>query len=145
MCATPERCWPAIRMSGRGDVTMSGVAWQAMDGLPDITSPATNGDLVFLLTSEGVLTCYDGRQGKKLWEHSFETAFRASPVIVGNRVLLLDCEGVMHVVGAGQAFEEDKQLTLGEKANATPAIVNGRLYIRGVKHLFCIGGTGFTH
>ena len=130
----------AIRADGRGDVTKS-VLWQASDGLPDITSPVTDGNLVLLLTTEGTATCYDAKKGSKLWEHEFpDTSFLASPVIVGGRVYLLDAEGVMHVVDAKGVFREEARSSLGEKANATPAFADGRIYIRGTKHLFCIGG-----
>ena len=99
-CAIRGRCWP-IRINGKGDVTKSAVAWQANEGLPDITSPVTNGKLLFLLTTQGTVTCYDAKTGKKLWDHSYEAEFRASPVIAGKCVLLMDCEGNMHAIDAG--------------------------------------------
>ncbi len=129
-----------IRANGNGDVTKSGVAWQASDGLPDITSPATDGDLLFLLTTEGTVTCYDAKDGKKVWEHAFDnTSFRASPVIVGKRVYLLDVDGSMHVIEAGRTFKELGNSPLKEQMHATGAFVGGRIYLRGIKNLYCIG------
>lgn len=129
----------AIRADGRGDVTKSHVVWRASDGLPDITSPATDGDLLFLLTTEGLATCYDAKQGERIWDHTFDLSFGASPVIVGVRVYLLDRDGLMHVIDAKRTFREETRSPLGEAANATPAFVGGRIFIRGEKHLFCIG------
>ncbi|MHB1456474.1 MAG: outer membrane protein assembly factor BamB family protein [Armatimonadota bacterium] len=129
----------AIRTDGKGDVTKTNILWQASDGLPDITSPATNGDLVLLLTTEGTLTCYDAKDGKKLWDHAFEATFRASPIIVGNRVYILDSEGTMHILALGRNLSEISKQQIGENTNATPAFVDGRIYIRTEKQLICVG------
>jgi outer membrane protein assembly factor BamB len=129
-----------IRCDGHGDVTKS-VAWQASDGLPDISSPVSDGKLAFLATSEGAATCYDAKKGDKLWEHSFdEASFQASPVIVGDKVYLLDSTGLMIIIDAKATFKEIARSPLGETSQATPAFANGRIYIRGTKNLFCIGG-----
>jgi outer membrane protein assembly factor BamB len=129
----------AIRSDGSGDVTKSKVVWRASDGLPDTTSPAANGDFVFLASTDGTVTCYDAKTGKKLWEHAYaENTFKASPIIVGNLVYLLDTEGNMHVISAKPTFEETATSALGEKTSATPAFIGGRIYIRGENNLFCI-------
>ncbi|MHB1461959.1 MAG: outer membrane protein assembly factor BamB family protein [Armatimonadota bacterium] len=129
----------AVRTDGTGDVTKSKLLWQSTDGLPDITSPASNGEYLFTVTTEGTLTCHDTKQGKKLWDHTYDGVFKASPVIIGNSVYLLDGDGVMHIVSLKQSFTEESTASIGEKANATPAFAAGRLYIRGQNHLFCIG------
>jgi len=129
----------AIRPGGTGDVTKSGIAWQAMDGLPDMTSPASDGELINLVTSDGTVTCYDAASGAKVWEQYLEKQFRSSPTIVGKRVYVMDTEGVMHILEAGRAFREVATAPLGEPANTSPAFVGGRVYIRGKKNLYCIG------
>ena len=45
----------------------------------------------------------------------------------------------MIVVATGPTFRQLARSELGEPASATPAFLNGRIYIRGGKHLFCIG------
>lgn len=129
----------AIKVDGHGDVTKSHVLWQASDGLPDITSPATNGELLLLATTEGTVTCYDVENGKKVWDHAFEATFKASPVIIGNRAYILDSEGTMHILGLGKEFNEISKQQIGENANATPAFADGRIFIRTEKRLICIG------
>jgi len=130
----------AIRPGGSGDVTASQVAWKSNEGLPDISSPAANNDFVFLADSGGNVTCVDLKTGAKVWDHAFETAFKASPTIVGGRVYLLDQDGVMHIIAAARTFKEEAACALSEEAAATPAFVNGRIYIRGTKHVYCVGG-----
>ncbi|MBI3910140.1 MAG: PQQ-binding-like beta-propeller repeat protein [Armatimonadetes bacterium] len=129
----------AIRPDGTGDVTRTAVAWSSSENLPDIVSPLCNGELIFLTTSEGMVTCLEARMGKKVWEHSFETPVRASPTLVGNRVYLMDTKGTMHIFEAGRAFKEMGTAALGEEAHASPAFVHGRIYIRGRQHLYCVG------
>ncbi|MHC4333719.1 MAG: outer membrane protein assembly factor BamB family protein, partial [Planctomycetota bacterium] len=58
----------AIRPDGRGDVTKTHILWMVEDGIPDICSPVSNGELIFLLTTDGTLTCYRLTDHAKLWE-----------------------------------------------------------------------------
>lgn len=131
----------ALKPDGRGDVTKTHVLWSGEDSIPDVTSPASNGELVFVVTTPGILTCYDAKAGKKLWEHEFETEFHASPSIVGDRLLLLSRkDGAAVVVAAAREFKElGRSAPLGEEVHASPAFASGRMFIRGMKHLFCIG------
>ena len=129
----------AIRTNGKGDVTKTHIAWSAEDGLPDTCSPLTNGGLLFLATADGMVTCYDAKDGKKLWEHDYETHFLSSPSLAGDKVCLLNDKGVAFIFAAARAFKELGRAALGEKAVASPAFQDGRIYMRGHKHLFCIG------
>jgi len=137
----------AIRPTGRGDITKSGVAWSAEDAAPDICSPVSNGQLLYLLTTDGLLLCYEVSDGKKLWEKDLKTNFLASPSIVGDKLYLLSAEGVMFISQTGpfdkaQGKPEYKELArceLGEPCHASPAFVDGRIYIRSSTHLYCIG------
>jgi outer membrane protein assembly factor BamB len=129
----------ALRLDGQGDVTKTHVAWKAEDGIPDICSPATDGRRVFVLTSGGMLTAYAADGGKKLWEHDFELDFFASPTVVGDRVLLVTAKGTAIWVTAADTFRELGRAELGEACFASPAFLGGRIYLRGVKHLYAIG------
>ena len=131
----------AIRPDGRGDVTDTHLVWTAEDGLPDIPSPASNGELVFLVTTYGgILTCYDVRDGTLVWEQELGASFESSPTVVGDRVYLMSQDGVMHIFAAARTYRELGRGELGEASNTCPAFLNGRIYIRGKEHLYCIGG-----
>ena len=129
----------AIRPDGRGDVTKTHIAWSVEDGTPDITSPVSNGELIFLLTTEGLLICYKVTDGTKLWEKDLEKYFYASPSLVGNSVYLLSEKGTMFIVEAGHEYKELARCELGEECRASPAFADGRIYIRGQENLYCIG------
>ncbi len=130
----------AIRPDGSGDVTKTHVAWTAIDGLPDISSPLSNGKLLWLMETYGTLTCYDAQTGKVIWENDLDMEFNASPSLVGERVYLISTDGVTIIIEAGLKYKEIGRAELGEKVYASPAFTDGRIYIRGEKNLFCISG-----
>ena len=129
----------AIRPGGEGDVTETHIAWKAEDGLPDICSPLSNGELVFLLASYGILTCYNAQDGSVVWEQDLEASFKASPSLVGDKVYLISDEGVMFIIAAAREYKELGKAELGEVTHACPAFMDGRIYIRGKENLYCIG------
>jgi outer membrane protein assembly factor BamB len=129
----------AIRPDGQGDVTKTHIAWKIDDGTPDISCPLSNGEFIFLMTTEGLLTCYKTADGEKLWEHDLQEDFLASPSLVGDRLYLLNEKGVMHIAEIGTEYKELGKCELGEDCFASPAFMDGRIYIRGKDNLYCIG------
>lgn len=116
----------------------TGETWRAEDGVPDATSPVIVGARVFILSSEGLLTCYDVQTGKPVWQHEFDDHFYASPTLAGRTLILLGRKGAGYLLEAGDERKELGRSELGEACNASPAPIGKRLYIRGQKHLFCI-------
>ena len=94
---------------------------------------------MILASSGGVVTCLAAATGKKLWENTFEEGFYSSPVIVGDRVYLVDREGLTIVFRLGDTYQELARNVLGEKVSCTPAFPEGRIYLRTEKNLYCIG------
>ena len=95
---------------------------------------------VYLLEGQGLLICCSVADGKKVFDHDLRTDFVASPSIVGDKIYLLDAEGVMHIGQVGPEYKELAKCELGEKCHASPAFVDGRIYIRSLENLWCIGG-----
>jgi outer membrane protein assembly factor BamB len=110
-----------------------------MDYVPDITSPASDGELLFTLPGGGTLACFELKTGKKLWDHSFEKDCQASPALVGRRLYLFTTEGEGIIVNAAREFTEVGRGKLGEPVHASPAFVQDRMIVRTEKHLVCIG------
>lgn len=129
----------AIKPDGKGDVTETHIAWVSEEGGPDICSPVSNGESIFLLATEGLLECYNTSDGKRLWEKDLEEYFLASPSLVGNNLYLLSEKGVMFIAEVGPEYKELSKCELDEKCHASPAFADGRIYIRGVENLYCIG------
>jgi outer membrane protein assembly factor BamB len=129
----------AIRPDGRGDVTKTHITWSVEDGIPDICSPVSDGKRIFLLTSDGTLTCYQVADGAKLWEKDLGGDFKASPSLAGGRLYALSEKGVMLIAEAGEQYRELARNELGEDCHASPAFADGRIYVRGLENLYCIG------
>jgi len=136
----------AIKADGTGDVTQTHRLWE-YDGdvLPSISTPMSDGTRVYVADETGYLGCLDAATGELRWEEEVEFPFMASPVLVGTRVYavaeeLEEDKGVTFVFDAADAYNEVARNVLGEVVRATPAFMDGRIYMRGTKHLFCIGG-----
>jgi outer membrane protein assembly factor BamB len=129
----------ALRPDGSGDVTKSHLAWSADEGLPDICSPLSDGQRVYLLGTYGAFTCYDATTGKKLFDKELELEFNASPCLAGDRLYLFSEKGTTLILAAGPEFKELGRAELEEGIRATPAFVNDRIYVRAKAHLYCLG------
>jgi outer membrane protein assembly factor BamB len=139
LVASPSSKLMALRPDGTGDVTKSNVVWTAGDNIPDITSPTSNGELVFTVTTGGTLTCFNVKDGKKIWEHDLDMEVQSSPGMVGGRVLVLSEKGVAVVVEAGRQYKEVARSELPDKFLASPAFAGGKMYLRGATNLWCVG------
>jgi outer membrane protein assembly factor BamB len=113
--------------------------WEDNEYLPEAASPVAFEGLLYLATSYGVIACYDAATGEKQWEHEAGNGFYSSPVIADGRLYLGDLSGTFYVFKASREKNLLAIPKLGENAYATPAFTQGRIYIRGEKHLICIG------
>ena len=114
------------------------ILWQWDEALPDAASPLANEDFLILPTGFGVVSCLDVKAGKVLWEHEFNDGFYSSPILVNDRVYIIDLKGRMQIFMMDDEFKRLGTSPIGEDAYATPAFVGNRIYIRGLMHLFCI-------
>jgi outer membrane protein assembly factor BamB len=135
----PNEKMVAIKTDGQGDVSKTKLAWETNVNIPDICSPVSNGDLVFMLTTSGALTCFDVKTGKLVWEQYLDLGFRASPSLVGDKLFLLSQDGIMFIATAARQYKLLGKAKLGEECHASPAFADGRIYLRGTKNLYCIG------
>jgi outer membrane protein assembly factor BamB len=112
--------------------------WQYSGSLSDTSSPVVVNGLVFMAASNGKLACVDALTGKELWAEKHQGCY-ASLVASGDRVYALGRNGTTRIVAAERAFRLIATCSLGEPIDATPALGDGRMYIRGRDHLWCLG------
>jgi outer membrane protein assembly factor BamB len=134
----PEYHTLAIKADGNGKVGDEKIAWRTIKGAVYVPSPIIDGDYFFIISEGGVAHCFETSTGKILWQERMGT-HHASLVSAHGLIYFLNDFGVMNVVKATPTFERVAQNDLREKTFASPAISNGQLFIRGEKHLFCIG------
>ena len=108
---------------------------------PYATTPVAHGKLVFLFYDRGIVSCIQATDGKLVWLERLATSFSGSPVLVGERLYCIDDEGVVIVLAAKDQFQELARNPLGEPSRSTPAISEGRMFLRTNSHLICVGGT----
>ncbi len=114
--------------------------WENPDlSLPDVSSPAMADGLIYFANNGGEVYCYALEKDEEVWTHEFDESFYSSPVVAGGHLYVIDREGVLFVLKPGREFEELRKLALGEKIDATPVFVNGKMIVRGTKNLFCLG------
>ena len=113
--------------------------WENSDSaLPDVSSPAVKDGLIYITTGGGEVSCRELLKDEQLWAKEFKDGFYASPLIIGDRIYVTDRKGIIHVFKTGRAFAAVAEIPLGESADSTPAVAEGRLIIRGQKHLMCL-------
>jgi outer membrane protein assembly factor BamB len=139
--AWPIRNLVAIRPDGQGDVTKSHVVWQSKKGACYVPSPVCTDDYLFTTMISGQVHCIDAATGKILWIEDMGMQY-SSPVYANGLVYMPNDAGVITVIKPGPTFRYIAKNPIGEKMFASPAISNGRIFLRGYQHLFCIGDSG---
>ncbi len=131
----------AIRLDGAtGDLTDSHVEWISHRSMPKTPSPTYSKGMVFTLEDAGRLSCLDAKTGEPLWMEPLKANFSASPVLVGNTLYCVSEEGVCSVLAVSrEGMTLLSQIDFEEQSLASPAIVNGAIYLRTLSHLWRLG------
>jgi outer membrane protein assembly factor BamB len=129
----------ALRPGGRGDVTASHVVWRAPGGGSYASSMVAYQGLLYLTNDVGVLTCADMKTGERVWQTRLDGVFFASPVAADGKVYFVSETGETIVVKAGRTPEILARNDLGVRLVASPAISNGRIFLRSDARLFALG------
>lgn len=139
----PAKIALALRGGGSGDITgTSQLVWSYNKGTAYVPSPILYGDYVYLMTGNGSVTCLDAKTGKVQYEGARvpkSVTFMASPVAFEGKILLTSEDGDTFMIKAGPVHEVLGTNALGEPVYASPAIADGKIFIRGEKTLYAIG------
>jgi outer membrane protein assembly factor BamB len=142
----PERHLMAFDAEGEGDITESKhVRWHIPHnvnrerGASYVPSPIGHKGHFFVVSDAGYLSCLEAKTGKRVWMRPLGRRHSASPVLVEGHLIVPDDDGNTWVVKAGPKFEVVHKNVLGESIYASPAVSRGQLFLRGKKHLYCIG------
>jgi outer membrane protein assembly factor BamB len=134
----------AIRVAqARGDIDGTGaIAWSYDRDAPYVPSPIlVDGILYFLKTNSGILSALDAKTGAPIYQNrrldDLPNVF-SSPVAAHGRLYFTGREGTTLVMRAGKSFEVLAKNTLDDGFDASPALVDGEIYLRGHAYLYCI-------
>jgi outer membrane protein assembly factor BamB len=131
----------AIRPGGKGDVSRTHVAWSQEKYLPVIPSPLYYRGRLYLARNGGLFAVLDARTGKlrrrgRLYGSS---NYYSSPVGADGKVYFASQSGNVTVARVEPGWRVVCRARFGEEIFATPAIVDGRIYLRTAAHLYCFG------
>jgi outer membrane protein assembly factor BamB len=132
----------AIRPGGRGDVTDTHVAWRATRGLPYVPSPLYYEGRIYLVKNGGLASCFDAQTGQVFYQEERLGAlgdYYSSPVAAAGKICVASQSGVVVVYRAGDLLEVLARNSLDEPILATPAIMDGHLYMRTKSQLYAFG------
>ena len=130
----------AVDPTGTGDVGATHVKWTSEKMGESIGSPLIVGDHVVRLQGGGVVKVWAAADGKETDKQRFEKlgSSWASPIVDGNGRIYFATGGKSYVVQSGPQLKILAVNDLGDPNHASPAVSRGRLYIAGLKNLYCI-------
>lgn len=109
-------------------------------GAPHVPSAIAYKGLLFAWNDQGIVTCLDVHDGRKVWQKRVGGNYFSSPVCVDGKLYCVDVDGVVVVIRAADEYELLARNPLGEPSMATPAVSGGRMFVRTESQLFSIGG-----
>jgi outer membrane protein assembly factor BamB len=134
----------AVRLAdAKGDITRGkAIAWTLERDTPYVPSPLLyDGFLYFLKSNSGILSVLDARTGTphyQLQRLEGISEIYGSPVAAQDRVYLTSREGTTLVIRHGATFETLAKNSLDDGFDASPALVEGDIYLRGYRYLYAI-------
>lgn len=140
----------AMRAGASGDVSpqkkngsFDNCSWLEVKGGPGMSSPVSTGDFLYVV-DKNILKCYEAETGKRVYQTRIPSIsmVAASPIVVGDVLLVIDEAGEAKLIKTGPEFEIVGGGKLDDVFWSTPAISNGSIYFRGVDGLYCIRQSG---
>ena len=129
------------------DLRDGSVRWSYRKGQGYVPSPIFHRGVLYLVSDGGILTALDGRSGEVIYEGGrmpLPSRFFSSPVVSGERIYLTSEDGDTHVIRPGPRFEILATNSVDEPVMASPAIVDGTIYLRSAEHLYAIAEPSST-
>ncbi len=138
---TAENSLMAVQ-PGHGDVTTTGLRWKYQRGIPQLPTVLLYQNVIYMINDAGVLTTLDPSTGAVLKTgrlRGVADRYFASPVAADNKVFFVSQTGIVTVLKPGGGQDILAVNELDDECYATPAIVDGRIYIRTRSALYSFG------
>lgn len=129
----------AIRPDGKGDVTATHIAWKTNKNVALTPSLLLQGDELYMVSDSGIASCLDARTGTVHWQERLDGNFSASPIWADGKIYVQSEQGTGLVLQASKSFQLLAKNALDERSLASPAALDGALFLRTEKHLYRIG------
>ena len=118
------------------------VVYEITQNAPYVPTPVANGNLLFLWSDAGIVSCVKAASGESVWnsKRAVSGKFYGSPVRVGDKLFCISDTGNVVCLSATDKFKVLGSYDLKEDCRTTPAIAGGRMYVRTFSHLYSVGG-----
>lgn len=114
--------------------------WQLRRDVPYVTCMLELKNHVYFVADKGVASCLDLNTGKERWSQRLTGNFTSSPLLIDDRIVAVNEDGELFIFKAdSNSYQPVGRLKLEDGALATPALADGRLFVRTEKYLFCLG------
>ena len=128
-----------MKLGGNGKLEEAAVAFRHAEATPDTCCPVIVNGRIFIVADQGIAQCLNAATGALLWKERIPGDYKASPIAAEGRVYFLNTAGLCTVIDAkADAFTKLAENQLDDETLASPAASDGKLYVRGKKHLYCI-------
>jgi outer membrane protein assembly factor BamB len=137
-----ESALRAYRLGQQGDLTADGFLWKNARSLPNVPSPLYYRGVLYTLKEGGIFTSYDVKTGEILKQGRLRGAlgtYFASPIAADGRIYTVSEDGKAAVIQAGAQWEVLRVNDLGDGSKSTPAIADGKLYVRTYQTMYSFG------
>jgi outer membrane protein assembly factor BamB len=121
------------------ELTPRDVLWSYEAGTPDSSSPVLWNDLLFFVADDGMARCLDARFGTLHWKQRLPGQYKASPIAAEGRIFFLNTTGLCTVISAARRFDKLTENQLDDATFASLAASGSQIFLRGRKHLYCLG------
>ena len=132
----------AIKMGGQGDQTAKAIRWRYTKPVPQVPSTLLYQNVLYMINDSGILISFDPVTGNVLKQgrlHGAIDKYFSSPVAADDKVFLIGQGGQVSVLKAGGDWQVLAVNELDDECYATPAIADGRIYIRTRSALYAFG------
>jgi outer membrane protein assembly factor BamB len=132
----------AIKMGGQGDQTATAIRWRYTKPVPQVPSTLLYKGVLYMINDSGILLSFDPATGNVIKQgrlHGAIDKYFSSPVAADDKVFLIGQGGQVSVLKAAGDWEVLAVNELDDECFATPAIADGRLYIRTRSALYTFG------
>ena len=132
----------AIRLGGSGDMSDTAIRWKYQRSVPQLPSPLLYGGVLYMINDNGIVTTLDPDKGTVIKQGRLTGApgpHYASPIAADGHLFFTSEAGAVVVVSPGGDITPLTVNDLGEDTYATPAIADGRLYVRTTTALYAFG------
>jgi outer membrane protein assembly factor BamB len=129
----------AVKLGRSGDLDRRDIAWTYGEGSPDACSPVVWDTLLFTITDDGIVRCFDIFTGNVHWKQRLKGSYKASPLAAEARIFFLNTDGLCTVLGASPRFDKLTENQLDDEFLASPATSDDLLFLRGKQHLYALG------